>query len=199
MAHPTFRLIAALVFCSVMAGCRIDPESKREVSASGMDSIVTAYRVTTDSVVSSWDRMIIDDDEKLFHIKRLLEEVTYTGHFDPVVMDSFMTKHSALVALRYDQKSMADSELIDEYDALTSELINEVTTFAKRHPDYNKYPLMEELIMDIMEADNRVLLHRIKYDNFCREFNVLIASQKSLLRSSGETELDEMALFTLSE
>jgi len=143
--------------------------------------------------------MIMDDDEKLFHIKRLLDEVTYTGNFDQVAIDSFMGKQSSLVELRYDQETMANSDLIDEYDQLSSELISEVVYLAKNHPDYDKYPLMEELIMDITEADERVIYHRVKYDKYCSDFNALIKSQKSILSAAAENKLDEMPLFTLSE
>jgi len=194
----TFRPLMAICAIAAFVGCTRN-SSTDAVSTSTADSVIIVYKATGDSVASAWKRMITDDDEKLFHIKRLLEEVTYTGNYDQVAVDSLMGKHQALVELRYDQRSMADSDLIDEYDVLTSELIHDVTSFAKNHPDYKKYPLMEELIMDIMEADNRVLLHRIKYDSYCRELNSLVKSQKGFLDAGGESNLDEMPLFTLSE
>lgn len=199
MVNFTFRPLLAIFLFSVLAGCKKNTISSDAVSSSGVDSVFLAYKSTNDSVASAWNQMIMDDDEKLFHIKRLLEEVTYTGQFDQIALDSLMAKHTALVELRYDQRTMANSDLIDEYDQLTAKLISEVVSLGKNHPDYDKYPLMEELIMDITEADNRVLLHRIKYDNYCRDFNALVKSQKSILSSVADTQLDKMALFAISE
>ena len=199
MTNFTLRPLLAIFLFSILVECKKSSTSGDVVSTSGVDSLILVYESTGDSVASAWKRMTEDDDEKLFHIKRLLEEVTYTGKFDQVALDSLMAKHSTLVALRYDQKTMSDSDLIDEYDVLTAQVIDEVISFSQSNPDYSKYPLMEELIMDIMEADNRVLFHRIKYDNFCREFNDLVKDQVSALSAAGEEQLEELPLFTLSE
>jgi len=74
-----------------------------------------------------------------------------------------------------------------------------VVTLAKNHPDFEKHPLMEELIMDIMEADHRVLYHRIRYDRFCQEYNHLVSEEREVLGGLGKENLNEMPIFTLSE
>jgi hypothetical protein len=68
------------------------------------------------------------------------------------------------------------------------------------HPDFKKYPLMEELVLDIKEADNRVLMHRIRYDNFVFEFNQLIDDESLKLEQiMKEKNISKLPVFTLSQ
>jgi len=172
--------------------------SQKAVSSEEVDSITLVCNALEDSIDDSWEVMIADDDEKLFHIKRLLEEISYTGEFDRERYDSLLNMHSELVALRYDRKSMSSSDLIDEYDEKTAELIFAVTSFAKEHPKYENYPLMKELVVEIREADDRVLFHRIKYDEFSTRYNELIEQHREILPDD-EKPLDPYPVFTLQE
>jgi len=186
-----------IIFLLLSFSCK--KPGKTKVSHSEVDSIEIAFHGSYDSIKVCWNRMITDDDEKLFHIKRLLEEISYTNNYDQEIYDSLMTLQEELVALRYDQQSMSNSDLIDDYDIRTAELIKKVITFSKNHPDFKKYPLMSELIMDIQEADNRVLLHRIKYDNFCRIYNEIISQHEDIVTRINPQSLEKKALFTLYE
>jgi len=173
---------------------------QKELTEAVMNSLQLEFASLKDSVAHCWKKMMVDDDEKLFNLKRLLEEVSYTNDFDQVRFDSLKQMHKELVALRYDHQTMADSDLIDEYDAKTSILIREVSDFARSHPKFENYTLMEQLIIEMNEADNRVLLHRIRYDDFCRQYNQLIETKgQSLDQFASTKDLKKRALFTLSE
>ena len=176
------------------------PSDQKELTEVVMNSLQLVFTSLKDSVAHCWKKMMVDDDEKLFNLKRLLEEVSFTNDFDQVRFDSLMQMHRELVALRYDYQTMADSDLIDEYDAKTSILIREVSDFARSHPKFENYTLMEQLIIEMNEADNRVLLHRIRYDDFCRQYNQLIETKgQSLDQFASTKDLEKRALFTLSE
>lgn len=128
-------------------------------------------------VAQRWQVMIDDDNEKLFYMKRLLDEVSYTGHYDQEQYDSLSQAVQALKLTRYDSMTMANSDLIDAYDAATSALTSQVITLAQNHPEFTHYPLMEELIYDISEASDRVLMHRISFDQAARGYNQFIQQQ----------------------
>ncbi len=188
-----------LLFLLLIISCK-KPSDQKELTKAVMNSLQLEFTSLKDSVAHCWKNMMVDDDEKLFHIKRLLEEVSNTNDYDRVRFDSLMQMHRELVALRYDYQTMADSDLIDEYDTKTSILIREVSDFARSHPKFENYILMEQLIIDINEADNRVLLHRIRYDDFCSKYNDFIdTTRQSLAQFASSNDLKKRALFTLFE
>ena len=142
--------------------------------------------------------MIREDDQKITYLKRLIDEVSYTKVYDKAVYDSLATGIETLKAIRYDQNSMADSDKIDLYDETTAEIVNKVITFAQNHPKYEDYPIMAELINDILDADNKVIYRRVDYDNIAIEYNKFIELNQELIRKSGNV-VSVKPLFQLSE
>ena len=136
------------------------------------------------AVTERWQVMIDDDNEKLFYMKRLLDEVSYTGNYDQANYDSLVLAVEMLKNSRYDSVSMADSDLIDAYDASSSALTSQVIVLAQDHPEFSHYPLMEELIYDISDANDRVLLHRIRFDQAARGYNEFVEQQAQRLDKS---------------
>ena len=175
----SIRLTAVIIFTVlILSQCTTGDKS---VDADELESLKLSYQAINDSIAVSWKLMIDDDDEKLFHLKRLVEEITYTNEYDQVKVDGLFQRIEKVKPMRYDPESMQDSGLIDEYDLIIASLINEVSSYASTHPRFENYPLMAELINDIREADNRVLFHRITYDDFAKEYNILIETNKDIL------------------
>ncbi len=175
----SFRLATVIIFAVlILSQCKTGDKS---VDADELESLKLSYQAINDSIAVSWKLMIEDDDEKLFHLKRLVDEITYTNEYDQVKVDELYQRIEKVKSMRYDQESMQDSGLIDEYDLGIASLINEVSSYSSTHPKFENYPLMAELINDIREADNRVLFHRITYDNFAKEYNTLIETNKDIL------------------
>lgn len=185
--------IIALV---ILASCST---SKDQRAAGGKaDSLMLEYLALQDSVAQHWNVMIEDDDEKLFYLKRLLLEVSYTNNYDKAHYDALVASVDSLKNMRYDQTTMSDSNLIDAYDSVTWVVINRVTQFAVNHPNYQDNPLMEELIGDIQAKNNFVLMHRIHYDNWVKALNEFKRKhRKTILRQSPDADLENMPLFQL--
>lgn len=164
------------------------------------DSLYREFIVVNDSLSYAWQDMIKDDDEKLANMKRLLQEVSYTQNFNKQRHDSLLQRVDLLEDMRYDMESMADSDKIDIYDAASGVLSRDITLFAVNHPDYANYPLMEELIAEIEQANERVLLHRIRYDQSAKAYNSFIQENKGLeIDDEGlEARWKEKPLFELS-
>jgi len=162
----------------VLSQCQTGDKS---VDTDELESLKLSYQAINDSIAVSWKLMIEDDDEKLFHLKRLVDEITFTNEYDQGKVDELYLRIEKAKSLRYDQESMQDSGLIDEYDLVIASLINEVSSYASTHPKFENYPLMPELINDIREADNRVLFHRITFDKYAKEYNALIETNKDIL------------------
>lgn len=135
--------------------------------------------------------MMLDDDDKLSNLTRILQEVEYSGDYNRLKLDSLKKDIDQLAAVRYDQQSMSDSDLINLYDSMTTQVMGEVTVFTTRLSQFDQYPLMGQLLQETFEADDRILRFRIDYDRSAKQYNSfieehepdlpLVAKQKVLL------------------
>ncbi len=157
--------------------------------------------VINDSLDASWTVMIKDDDEKMADMERLLKEVSKTRRYDKNRHQELVNDIDKLTVIRYDRKSMSNSDKIDEYDSANSVVTKEVILFAANHPQYDSYPVFEELINEIQLADNRVILHRIRYDRSAKAFNSFVQQNKPYIDqlNTSRKDWDKVALFELSE
>ena len=122
--------------------------------------------------------MIADDDQKIADAKRLLEEISYTNKYNVQQYDTLQQNLATLLQIRYNNTTMANSAAIDDYDSASNKVMNEILMLATSHPDYQKYPLMKELVNDIQEANARVLRHRVDYDYSAKQYNQFIEDNK---------------------
>lgn len=160
--------------------------------------MLSTYLALEDSIQKEWSIMIADDDDKHVLMKRLLLEVSYTNNYDKVRFRDLNDQVDQLKAMRYDQKSMSNSALIDSYDSATFDLSDQIFVFARNHPRYDDFPLMSELIDDINGKNNYILMHRIHYDNRVKELNSFKEkNQKKLMATDPEIETEHMPLFEL--
>jgi hypothetical protein len=175
-------------------------ESKKSsVEGEGVDSLMIKYQTLIDSVDANWNIMIADDDDKHVLMKRLLLEVSYTNNYDKVRFQELTSLVDKLQTMRYDQRSMSDSDLIDLYDSATWDLTDQIIRFAREHPRYTDYPLMEELIDDINAMNNYVLMHRIHYDAWVKELNAFKErNAEKLINEDPSIEKNAMPIFELS-
>lgn len=187
-------MFAIGMFAIIVMSC--DKNKKSTSEAIQNDSLRIHYSTLSDSVDREWKIMIDDDDKKHLLMKRLLLEVSYTNNYDKQRFGELNELIDALKTMRYDQESMRNSASIDLYDSATFELTDQVIMFARNHPRFEDFPLMAELISDINGKNNFILMHRIHYDNWVKEFNAYKERNKSALLES-EEEIEAMPLFEL--
>ncbi len=194
-------------FVLVLSACKKPVEEKEpevveeaKMSQTQIDSLGFVYVSVKDSLDANWMLMIQDDDEKLADMKLLLQEVSKTRRYDKNLHQELTSEIDQLAQIRYDRKSMKDSHKIDEYDSATSIVTKDVILFAANLPQYNDYPKLEEIISDIQSADNRVILHRIRYDRSAKGFNHFIHENEKYMNHlvSDQSALSEAPLFELS-
>ena len=197
MNKSNFLLI--LIVIATGFGCSRSGTESGNVSSRKLDSLRSHFEFLESELALNWSVMIEDDDEKLFSLKRLLEEVSYTGAFNEKQFNQLMEEVDDLKALRYDQESMSNSHLIDDYDSVTNRVISEVIEFAQYHPEYESFPLMDELVNDIMEAQYNVLNYRIIYDRSADEFNYFIQDHHEIMDQITSKEISQSAVFRIEE
>lgn len=192
--------IVSLCWLIILSPFLFSCENKNQMSSENlnMDSLMIKYVALQDSVKSNWETMIADDDRKHVLMNRLLLEVSYTNNYDKDRFNELKAQIDQLKSMRYDQNSMKNSFLIDQYDSMTWNVSDQIIEFARSHPRYVDFPMMEELIQDINAKNNFILIHRIHYDNWVKELNLFSNDNEEQLKERNPDYKDgDMPLFQL--
>jgi len=198
MNNTKLSLILLLgIAISVLLNCESKNQNTSESTQN--DSLLIMYTALQDSVDNNWRIMIADDDDKHMLMKRLLLEVSYTNNYDKTRFIELNGLVDQLKEIRYDQKTMANSSMIDAYDSASWDLSDQIIEFARDHPRYEDFPLMEELIQDINAKNNYILILRIHYDSSVKELNSFVKHNSERLKDDASaSDLEQMPLFELS-
>ena len=191
--------ITVVVLAIACVGCSSNKNRDGITSFTKIDSLRANFLAINDSLLHSWQVMIKDDNEKLDDMSRLLDEISYTNNYDETKLKDYRHRIDTLKAMRYNQKTMWDSKLIDQYDETSHYLVNDLLTYAENHPDYSRFPTMATLVQDIRQAHQRVLYFRIDYDEYAKEYNKFVTSYQGLLSEIDNTcDGKKKALFQLA-
>ncbi len=170
------------------------------ISTEAMDSLKLTYTQINVGIEQAWTEMMMDDDGKLENMRRLLQEISYSGSYDRIQHGQLANDVESLAEMRYDQTTMQDSDLISSYDDRTNSTLGALQEFAVNLPQFEQYPLMTTLLNEIYDADDRVLRYRIQYDNAAKMYNQFISDNKSLMgQLTTATDHQPKALFELPE
>lgn len=182
--------IGLLILLSVIVYALFNCGGRREerLTEDQLDSLQATYYALNDSLENAWQVMIEDDDKKLAYLRRLMEEISATNNYDEEVYESYMKMVDALASMRYTQEMM-DSDVIDEYDSATNAVIGKITSYAYDHPDFDNYPLMNELVSDINQAQSMVLIYRSRYDIIAKNLNEFIEENEHRLIDRDNTKV----------
>ena len=136
-------------------------------------------------------------DEKIMFMKRLLKEVEYTQNYDLAFHEKMDSMITSLQESRYDRTTMAVSSRIDNYDIATLEVADELIRYVQKHPDYERYPLMEELVQDIRQKNSDVLMLRVDYDQSARLYNSFVMENKKYMSDIDSAHVQKLPLFAI--
>lgn len=168
-----FKSILPIVFITILLGA-CNKNTSTSLTPTAIDSLKTVFQDINTQLEAAWNTMMLDDDDKLSNLTRILQEVEYSGDYNRLKLDSLKKDIDQLAAVRYDQQTMSDSDLINLYDSMTTQAMGEVTVFTTRLSQFDQYPLMGQLIQEVFEADDRILRFRIDYDRAAKQYNSFI-------------------------
>lgn len=168
-----FKSILLIFFVAIILGA-CNKNTSTSLTPTAIDSLKTVFQDINTQLEAAWNTMIQDDDDKLSNLTRLLQEVEYSGDYNRLKLDSLKKDIDQLAAVRYDQQTMSDSDLINLYDSMTTQAMGEVTVFTTRLSQFDQYPLMGQLLQEVFEADDRILRFRIEYDRAAKQYNSFI-------------------------
>lgn len=170
-----------LVFCSTIT--LLNCGKKSEVSHAEFtkaDSLTDVYLSLQDSMLLSWNMMINDDNQKIEAMHSLLHELMLTSS-DAIELSAYEEQLDRLTGLRYDQKSMANEDLIEEYDFASNLLVTELISRAESRTEFAYNTTLQRLIDDIRIADQRVNIYRESYDMITSRYNAFLEANRNHL------------------
>ncbi|HTE33964.1 MAG TPA: LemA family protein [Chryseolinea sp.] len=185
-------------FCALsLLSCNSAYDSNADLSFSKEDSVTDHYLAYQDSLLLSWNVMINDDNQKLKAMHNLLHELMATSHEDHEELDSFEEQLDQLVRLRYTQKSMGNSDVIEEYDFATTTLVRELISMAESRTEFGYNQNLQRLVDDIRLADERVSNYREEYDDIVANYNSFVEHNRQYLKEVNIDSLEKRHLFQM--
>ncbi|MGI4872809.1 MAG: hypothetical protein ACRYFX_16750 [Janthinobacterium lividum] len=202
MKKVVYLALAVATAALSLPACKPDTAKTATNAAASSPASPAAVRaqfdILRDTANVEWQRMIARDDQKLTDAKALLAEVARQPGVSTVRVDSLRQATAQLQAQRYTRQSMADSPLIDRYDAAQSAVLHSLYQVAA--PDGNA---PTERIRNYVEAiqqadtDANVALYRSHYDRAAKAYNAYLQVHGEELSKMGGkyAGLQPLALF----
>jgi len=189
-------ILPIIIITVILGAC--NKNASTSLTPTAIDSLKTVFHDINTELDITWKEMIQDDDEKLHNLTRLLQEVEYSSNYNRLKLDSLKEDIDHLASVRYNQQSMSDSDLINLYDSMTTQVMGEVTLFTTRLEQFEQFPLMGQLLQEVFEADDRVLRYRIEYDKTAKQYNSFIETHdRNLQLVAKQKGLQPKPLFEL--
>jgi hypothetical protein len=178
-------------------GCSGKKGNQRE-TFSQEDFVTDNYLAYQDSLVHAWNLMMSDDNEKLAALHTLLEELKSTGtsDFQPHLA-KFDERLSQLHRIRYTQKSMANGDVIEEYDFASTSLVREILSTAETSAAFNSNVHLQMLVDQVRLAEERIENYRADYDDLVSHYNSFLDLNKTYLVEMDRDSLRKKPLFQL--
>jgi hypothetical protein len=163
------------------------------------DSLTDFYLTLQDSMLQSWNVMINDDNQKIKAMHNLLHELMITSTSQDDQLHAYEEELDHLMFLRYDQKSIANEDIIEEYDFASNLLVTELISKAESKPEFAYNTTLQKLVEEIRLADQRVNLYREDYDVITAKYNAFLEKNRSYLNEINQNDsLETRPLFQMT-
>lgn len=196
-------LIGSLAVLSLLAflGCQEKKTTEQsEVHFTKEDSLTERYLLLQDSMLHAWNLMMNDDNQKLKSMQHLIHEMTIGRQAEEHELVSLQERLEQLWRIRFTQRTMANPDVIEEYDFASNSLVVELVALANSAPNFEQNTTLQSLTESITMADQRVLIHRADYDEIVNRYNTFLRDNKELIKNIDKnSSLEKKPLFGMSE
>lgn len=162
------------------------------------DSLTERYLNLQDSVLNTWHQMIKDDNQKLKTMEYLLHELLIGKQVTEEVVTEFSERLTQLSRIRFTQKTMANLDVVEEYDFASDSFISELISLTTSSANYEENTTLQNLVSMIEEADQRVYNYRTEYDIAARKYNEFLDTNKEFIKTiDPNAQLEKKPLFDI--
>lgn len=177
-------LIVILVFlCGALAFSSLSCKQNQK-TGSQPDPLVQKLDLYYAKADTSWSRMMASDDAKISNLKRLADELLLIDGSNEKNLQLLRNKADTLPLIRYDRRNLRENGKIDTYDMATNEVIAGLRKEISDNPNAIKYQIVNQLVSEIIQADDSVLMFRKEYDRTLDSVRLFKKRQKRELKKS---------------
>ena len=186
----------ALIITLLFTSCGKDTSKETTKAEAELKTEQITFLLDSTYATSSawWDSVMTQDDNKMADIKRLLDEISYTPAYDEQKLEELRKLFEEVKEMRYTQSTLS-GDIIDNYDLMQDSLMKAVRYFAGVTPQLENYPLADELMRDIQEADQQVVLYRSEYGNHANIYNALLIKHEAVAAQTAHKDRTSFATF----
>jgi hypothetical protein len=185
----TLSLIGLAVTALFACACSTSNSIHEHTRFSKADSLTDAYLVLSDSVLQSWNRIVVNEMDKSKTLQELIEDLDHAHLLTDELRESFEVRMDQLEKIRFTQETIEDQQIVQDYDVALQSIIDDISKIAKSpgSPDANA-------MFKYLQQNSFV--NRLSYDSLARSFNEFVQKNKTALKDiETEKELDEKPLF----
>ncbi len=173
---------SALLFSVFIIGCGEKKAPTQDTAFTKVDSLTDYYLAIQDSMLQAWNMMTHDDNEKILAMHNLVHELMITNFTDKDILITYEERLEQLKHLRYTQKSMANPDVVEEYDFASNSLVSELISLAESRTEFTYNTTLQKLADDIRLADQRVDTYREEYDIITLHYNRFLEQNNKFLK-----------------
>jgi hypothetical protein len=183
-----------------LVNCTEKKQAAEVTAFTKTDSLTDTYLALQDSMLWAWNMMINDDNRKIKAMHDLAHHLMVSNESNKDELMALEQRLEQLAHLRYSQKTMANDDVVAEYDFACQSLISELTTLAESSIGSSDDSTIQELVDQITIADQRVSVYRDEYDSIAKDFNAFLDENKAYLKDIDRScSLDKKPLFEMSD
>lgn len=170
------RAIWSTIICAAVVGssCTNRTSVPDHNNYTHIDSLTDTYLNLQDSLLITWNLMVKDENEKLKSMHELLQTMTSSEFFDKSQIVSIQQRLEQVERIRFNQKTMSNPHVVEEYDFASNSLIAEIVSLAESNSTFIQKKELQSLIDYINVADQRVNYYRSDYDSIAKKFNLFL-------------------------
>lgn len=194
------RLSGLLIACAFpfLLSCG-EQKSSEPTRFTKADSLTDTFLALQDTMLQTWNLMINDDNQKIEAMHHVVHELIVSGGTNRQLLALYEERLDRLKNLRYTQKSMINSDVVEEYDFATNSLVTELITMAETQRQFAYNPTLQKLVDNIRSADARTSQYREAYDNVTARYNQFLQENKDFLRDiNSDSGLEAKPLFRMA-
>jgi septal ring factor EnvC (AmiA/AmiB activator) len=186
-------------FCSVFAICSCgNKQHSEEPHFTKADSLTDTYLELKDGLLETWNTMINDDNQKIKSMQNLLHELKVSNPSQREEITKYEERLDQLVKMRYNQKTMFNAQVVEEYDFASNSLVSELIAMSESQTQFAYNTTLQKLVESIRTADQRVENYRQEYDSIARQFNQFLDENQAFLKDvDSESFLQKRPLFQM--
>jgi hypothetical protein len=187
-------ILSCTILC--LSSCR-EKQRAESIHFTKADSLTETYLNLKEMMFETWSSMINDDNQKIKAMRNLLHELRVSDPAHRDEFDNYQKRLDQLTGLRYTQKSMANAQVIEEYDFASNSLVTELIALAESQSQFSYNTTLQKLVESIRTAEQRVDNYRVAYDRVASAYNQFLDNNQLLLKEIDPDTLEKKPLFQM--